>query len=89
MLVLLTQSIPYTQEEEDEEAKDPEPSNKMLSLFTKSLAFLASLQSAAGMVVPNPHHKRDCSKRANGAVNAVYFVNWFVMPFWMKFTSAF
>lgn len=51
----------------------------MLSLLTKSLAFFASVQSATGLALPHAHHNAvDVVRRADGLVNAVYFVNWFV-----------
>ena len=49
----------------------------MLSLLTKTVAFLASIQSAAGLAMPTVESQAvDVAKRANGPVNAVYFVNW-------------
>lgn len=48
----------------------------MLSVITKSLAVLASIQAAAGLAVPQPESNTVIAKRATGPVNAVYFTNW-------------
>lgn len=49
----------------------------MLSLLTKAVALLASVQSVAGLAMPKAEDKAvNFVKRANGPVNAVYFVNW-------------
>lgn len=50
----------------------------MTSLLTRTLALLASLQSAVGLALPSAEDKAvNTVKRANGPVNAVYFTNWF------------
>ena len=48
----------------------------MLSLFTKAVALLASIQSVAGSPVRESQQVIDVARRANGPVNAVYFTNW-------------
>ncbi|KAG9251585.1 chitinase [Emericellopsis atlantica] len=49
----------------------------MLSLLSKSLAFLAGIQAVAGLAIPTVQDKAlEVSKRANGPVNSVYFTNW-------------
>lgn len=50
----------------------------MLSLLTKTVALLASLQSVAGLAISKSENNAvDVVRRANGPVNAVYFVNWY------------
>lgn len=49
----------------------------MFSMLSKSLALLAGIQAAAGAVIPSGLDKSvGLSKRANGPLNSVYFVNW-------------
>jgi len=46
-------------------------------MLSKSLALLAGIQAAAGAVIPSGLDKSvGLSKRANGPLNSVYFVNW-------------
>jgi chitinase len=49
----------------------------MLSLLTKTVALLASLQSVAGLAISKSENKAvEVVRRANGPVNVVYFTNW-------------
>jgi hypothetical protein len=50
----------------------------MLSLLTKTVALLASLQSVAGLAISKSENKAvEVVRRANGPVNVVYFTNWY------------